>query len=60
MQGSSNAQPPAHVPKSHKEMIAATVRPVFAQHDPELTRDQLRQVVGMLEVRYPPSRRAPR
>jgi len=43
----------AHVPKSHKEMIAATVRTVFAQPDPESTRDQLRQVVGMLEVRYP-------
>lgn len=43
----------AHVPKSHKEMIAATVRTVFAQPDPQATRDQLRQVVGMLEVRYP-------
>lgn len=43
----------AHVPKSHKEMIATTVRTVFAQPDPESTRDQLRQVVGMLEVRYP-------
>ncbi len=43
----------AHVPKSHKEMIAATVRTVFAQPDPESTRDQLRHVVGMLEARYP-------
>jgi len=43
----------AHVPKSHKEMIAATVRTIFAQPDPEATRDQLRQVVGMLDVRYP-------
>lgn len=43
----------AHVPKSHKEMIAATVRIVFAQPDPESTRTQLRQVVGMLEARYP-------
>lgn len=43
----------AHVPKTHKEMIAATVRTVFAQPDPESTRDQLRQVVGMLETRYP-------
>ncbi|GIU92796.1 MAG: IS256 family transposase [Acidimicrobiia bacterium] len=42
----------AHVPKHHKEMIAATVRTVFAQPDPASTRDQLRQVVGMLEVRY--------
>jgi transposase-like protein len=43
----------AHVPKSHKEMIAATVRTVFAQPDPQSTREQLRQVVGMLETRYP-------
>lgn len=43
----------AHVPKHHKEMIAATVRTIFAQPDPESTRDQLRQVVGMLEDRYP-------
>ena len=42
----------AHVPKNHKEMIAATVRTVFAQPDPEATRAQLRQVVSMLEVRY--------
>ncbi len=43
----------AHVPKSHKEMIAATVRTIFAQPDPEATRHQLRDVVGMLEARYP-------
>jgi putative transposase len=43
----------ATIPKSHKEMIAATVRTVFAQPDPEATRTQLRQVVGMLETRYP-------
>ena len=43
----------AHVPKHHKEMIAATIRTIFAQPDPEATRDQLRQVVAMLEVRYP-------
>lgn len=43
----------AHVPKSHKEMIAATVRTIFAQPDPETTRTQLRQVVDMLELRYP-------
>jgi putative transposase len=43
----------AHVPKSPKEMIAATVRTIFAQPDPDATRDQLRQVVGMLEARYP-------
>lgn len=43
----------AHVPKSHKEMIAATVRTIFAQPDPQATREQLREVVGMLETRYP-------
>lgn len=43
----------AHVPKNHKEMIAATVRTVFAEPDAEVTGDQLRQVVGMLETRYP-------
>lgn len=43
----------AHVPRSHKEMIAATVRTIFAQPDPEATREQLREVVGMLETRYP-------
>lgn len=43
----------AHVPKNHKEMIAATVRTIFAQPDPEATRAQLRQVAGMLEARYP-------
>jgi putative transposase len=43
----------AHVPKHHKEMVAATIRTIFAQPDPGSTRDQLRQVVGMLEVRYP-------
>ncbi len=43
----------AAIPKSHKEMIAATVRTIFAQPDPDTTRAQLRQVVGMLEARYP-------
>ncbi len=43
----------AHVPKSHKEMIAATVRTVFAQPDATATRDQLDHVVGMLQARYP-------
>lgn len=43
----------AHVPKNHKEMIAATVRTIFAQPDAAATREQLRHVVGMLEPRYP-------
>src|SRR5665811_289865 len=43
----------AHVPKSHKQMIGATVRTIFVQPDAESTRTQLRQVAGMLETRYP-------
>ncbi len=41
----------AHADDASREMIAATVRTVFAQPDPDATRTQLRQVVGMLEVR---------
>ena len=42
-----------HVPKSHKQMIGATVRTIFVQPDSKSTREQLRQVVSMLETRYP-------
>lgn len=42
-----------HIPKSHKQMIGATVRTIFVQPDTESTRTQLRQVAGMLETRYP-------
>src|SRR5680860_727692 len=42
-----------HVPKSHKQMIGATVRTIFVQPDVESTRTQLRQVASMLETRYP-------
>ncbi len=43
----------ARVPKGHAEMIAATVRTVFAQPDPHSTRDQLRLVADMLRDRHP-------
>jgi len=43
----------ARVPKGHAEMVAATVRTVFAQPDPASTRDQLRLVADMLRERHP-------
>ncbi len=43
----------AHVPKNQKEMVAATIRTIFAQPDAQATRAQLRTVVGMLEGRFP-------
>jgi len=43
----------ARVPKGHAEMVAATVRTVFAQPDPVSTRDQLRLVSDMLRERHP-------
>jgi len=43
----------ARVPKGHAEMVAATVRTVFAQPDPVSTRDQLRLVADMLRERHP-------
>lgn len=42
-----------HIPKSHKQMIGATIRTIFVQPDADSARTQLRQVVSMLEVRYP-------
>jgi putative transposase len=42
----------ALIPKSHKQMIGATVRTIFVQPDAESTRTQLRQVVATLEPRY--------
>jgi len=42
----------ARVPKGHAEMIAATVRTIFAQPDPVSTRDQLRLVADMLRERH--------
>jgi putative transposase len=42
----------AHVPKDHKEMVAATVRTIFAQPDAEATRAHLRAVADTLETRF--------
>ena len=41
------------VPRGHAEMVAATVRTIFAQPDPASTRDQLRLVADMLRDRHP-------
>ncbi len=43
----------AHVPKQHKDMVAATVRLIFAEHNADAARTRLRQVVTMLEARFP-------
>jgi putative transposase len=43
----------ARVPRGHAEMVAATVRTIFAQPDPQATRDQLRLVADMLRDRHP-------
>jgi putative transposase len=43
----------ARVPKGHAEMVAATVRTIFAQPDPHSTRTQLRLVADMLRERHP-------
>ena len=41
------------VPKAHAEMVAATIRTIFAQPDPASTTDQLRLVADMLRERHP-------
>jgi putative transposase len=43
----------ARVPKGHAEMVAATVRTIFAQPDPASTRDQLRLVADTFRDRHP-------
>ncbi len=43
----------SRVPKGHAEMVAATVRTIFAQPDPASTRDHLRLVADMLRERHP-------
>lgn len=43
----------ARVNHAHKDMVAATVRTIYAQPDAEATRAQLHEVVGMLETRFP-------
>jgi len=41
------------VPAASKDMVAATVRTIFAQPDAATTRSQLHDVVGLLEERFP-------
>jgi putative transposase len=41
------------VPSASKEMVAATVRTIFAQPDATATRAQLRDVVAVLESQFP-------
>jgi putative transposase len=43
----------ARVPKAHAEMVAATVRTIFAQPDEPSTRRQLRAVADTLTVSHP-------
>lgn len=43
----------ARVPKAHAEMVAATVRTIFAQPDPASTRCQLRAVADTLRASHP-------
>jgi putative transposase len=42
-----------HISKGHKQTMGATIRTIFVQPDTESTRAQLRQVVELLEQRYP-------
>ena len=41
------------VPSPSKDMVAATVRTIFAQPDAATTRSQLHDVVGLLAERFP-------
>ena len=43
----------SRVPKGHSEMVAATVRTIFAQPDPASVRTQLRLVADSFRDRYP-------
>lgn len=43
----------ARVPKGHAEMVAATIRTIFAQPDPGAVRTQLRIVADSFAERYP-------
>jgi hypothetical protein len=52
-QGPPDAQPARTVPAASKDMVAATVRTIFAQPDAATTRSQLHDVVGLLEERFP-------
>jgi putative transposase len=43
----------AQVPKGHQEMVAAAIRTIFAQPDPEHVRSQLDVIAGMLGRQFP-------
>ena len=43
----------ALVPKGHAEMVAAAIRTIFAQPDPEHVRSQLDVIAGMLGRQFP-------
>jgi transposase-like protein len=43
----------ARVPKGSAEMVAATVRTIFAQPDPQAVAEQLDKVAGMLARQFP-------
>lgn len=43
----------SHVPKSAQQMVAATVRTIFNQTDPEAARAQVTTVADSLEKRFP-------
>lgn len=43
----------SRVPKGHAEMVAATIRTIFAQPDPDAVRTQLRIVADSFQQRYP-------
>jgi transposase-like protein len=43
----------SYVPKGEQQLVAATIRTVFAQPTPELTREQWRKVSDSFRARYP-------
>jgi putative transposase len=43
----------ASVPKGSAEMVAAAIRTIFAQPTPDMVRDQLRVIAGMLGRQFP-------
>jgi putative transposase len=55
--GSLPLQPAARVPKGSAEMVAAAIRPIFAQPDATHVHDQLDVIAGMLGRQSPSSRR---
>jgi hypothetical protein len=47
----------AQAPKGSAEMVAATIRTIFAQSGPAQVREQLGVIAGMLGRQFPGSRR---